>query len=67
MLGFLLEEEEESGSVLEERATVAGGEAPRREQEPKAPLALALATSTFFLSSFGTVIDVLLEILRRLC
>ena len=67
LLGFLPEEEEESGSALEERAIAAGGEAPRREREPKAPLPLAGATATFFLSSFAAMIDVLLEILRRLC
>ena len=67
LLGFLPEEEEESGSALEERAVVAGGEAPRREREPEAPLPLVGAATAFFLSSFVAVIDVLLEILRRLC
>ena len=66
LLGFLPEEEEESGSALEEQEVV-GDEAPRREQEPKAPLPLAWAASAFFLSSLAAMMDVLLEILRSLC
>ena len=63
LLGFLLEEEEESGSSLEPQEA-AGGEAPRQEREPKAPLPLAL--SAFFFGSLAAVIDSLLEILRSL-
>ena len=66
LLGFLPEEEEESGLALEERAA-AGGEAPRQEREPEAPLPLARAASALFLGSLAAMIDVLLDILRRLC
>jgi len=61
LLGFL-PEKEESGSALEPQE--AGGKAPCREREPKAPLPLAL--SAFFFSSLAAVIDTLLEILRSL-
>jgi hypothetical protein len=64
LAGFLLEEEEESGLALEEQEA-AGGEAPWREREPEAPLALALAASAFFIS-LAAVIDILLGILRSL-
>ena len=67
LFGFLPEEEEERGLALEERATAAGGEAPRREQEPKTPFPFALAAAPFSLSSLATATDVLLEIFRRLC
>ena len=66
LLGFLPEEEEESGSALEAREA-AGGEAPWREQEPKGPLPLPQAASAFFLRTLAVVIEVLLEILRSLC
>ena len=63
MLGFLPEEEEESGSALEPQEVV-GGKAPCREREPEAPLPLALLA--FFFSSLVAIIDTLLEILRSL-
>jgi len=66
-LGFFPEEDEERGSALEERAAAAGGEAPRREREPKTPFPFALATAPFSLSSLAAEMDVLLEIFRRLC
>ena len=67
LLVFLPEEEEERGSALEEQAAVAGGEAPRREREPETPFPFALAASVFSLSSLAAVMEVLLEILSRLC
>ena len=67
LLGFFPEEDEERGSALEERAAAAGGEAPRREREPKTPFPFALAASPFSLSSLAAMMEVLLDILRSLC
>ena len=66
LLGFLLEEEEESGLVLEAQEA-ARGEAPQREREPEGPLPLPLAASAFLFRSLVAMIEVLLEILRSLC
>ena len=67
MLGFFPEEDEERGSTLEERVVAAGGEAPRREQEPETPFLFALAASPFSLSSLAVMMEVLLDILRSFC
>ena len=67
LLGFLPEVEEERDSALEERAAAAGGEAPRREQEPETPFPFALGATPFSHSSLAVEMDVLLEIFWRLC
>ena len=67
LLGFFLEEDEERGSALEERAAAIVVEAPRREREPETRFRFALAASPFSLSSLAAMMEVLLDILRSFC